>query len=134
MSSLIEIEQRDGICILHCRGRFVAGPDFEQVQAKIGEIRRLNCAKVLADFREVLSIGSVGISFIVTVYNSVIRSGGHFVIADVVAPVRKVLDLTKLSTIIPIAEDLPSALAAIHGEDSDRTDGGEGIARPASCS
>jgi anti-anti-sigma factor len=116
MRALIEMEQRDGICILHCRGRFVPGPDSERMRSKIEDIKRLNCTKVVADFSEVRSLGSTGITFIVSVYNTfTARSGGDFVIADVVAPVREVLNLTGLSSVIPIAEDFASALAAIHG-------------------
>jgi hypothetical protein len=57
----IEIEQRDGICILHCSGGFDAGADFEQVQSKMDDIKRLNCTKVVADFSELQSLGSSGI-------------------------------------------------------------------------
>lgn len=120
MPALIEIEKRGEICILHCTGHFVPGPDIEQVQARMDHIKTLNCTKVLVDFREVLSLGSTGISFIVGVYNSVGRdSGGHLIVAGVAARVRKVIDLTGLSTVIPIAENLSSALEAFHwGDDA----------------
>jgi anti-anti-sigma factor len=117
MLAHIEIQQRDGICFLHCRGRLVPGPDIEYVRTKMSELENLNSARVLADFREVRSIGSTGVSFIVSIYNSVARhSGGHFVIADVAPPVREVLDLTRLSTVIAIAEDLASARAKLDSD------------------
>jgi len=37
----IDIEQLGETCILHCRGRFVAGQDQEYMQSTINEIRKL---------------------------------------------------------------------------------------------
>jgi len=114
---LIDIEQRDRVCILHCKGRFVAGPEMEYMQTKMDEIKRLACTHVLADFQDVASIGSMGVAFIVGAYTSVIRRpGGRFVLAGVSPPVQHVLDLTKLSTVIPLASDLASGLAMLRAE------------------
>jgi anti-anti-sigma factor len=115
--TLIDIEQYGDVCILRCRGRLVAGSNSEYILAKMDEIKRLNCAKVLADFREVQSIGSMGINLILEVYNSVIRKpGGRFVLAGVVPRVGKVLELTRVSTVISVAADVASGLAAMRGE------------------
>jgi len=114
---LIDIEQFDRVCILRCKGRFVAGPEMEYMQTKMDEIKRLACTNVLADFQDVASIGSMGVAFIVGAYTSVIRRpGGRFVLAGVSPPVRHVLDLTKLSTVIPLACDLASGLAMLGAE------------------
>ena len=116
-SMIVEIEQQDSICILHCRGRFVSGADADYMQAKIEEIRRLKCKRVLADFREVQSIGSMGLTFIVAVYTAVVKdSGGRFVVAGALPFVRKALDLTRLSSVVSVAEDTASGLAALRSE------------------
>jgi anti-anti-sigma factor len=114
---LIEIEQYDRVCILHCKGRFVAGPDMEYLQTKLDEIRKLACTKVLADFQDVSCIGSMGVTFIVGIYTSVVRKpGGCFVVVGVNPHVRHVLDLTRLSTVITLASDLASGLAVLRTE------------------
>ena len=114
---VIEIEQHDGVCVLRCKGRFVSGPDQEYLQAKIEEIQRLKCKRVLADFREVQSIGSLGLTFIVAVHTAVVRDcGGRFVLAGALPFVRKALDLTKLSSVVSLAADTASALAALRVE------------------
>lgn len=115
---LIEIEQQyDCVCILHCRGRFVAGPGMEYVETKMEEIKNLACAKVLADFQDVTSIGSIGVTFILGAYTSAVRQpGGRFVLTGVNPHVRHVLDLTHLSTMIPLASDLASGLAILRSE------------------
>jgi anti-anti-sigma factor len=114
---LIDIEQSDRVCILHCKGRFVAGPAMEYMQTKMDEIKRLACTRVLADFQDVTAIGSMGVAFIVGAYTSVVRKpGGRFVLAALSPSVRHVLDLTRLSTVIPLASDLASGLAILRNE------------------
>jgi anti-anti-sigma factor len=114
---LIDIEQHDRVCILRCKGRLVAGPEIEYMQTKMDDIKRLACTKVLADFQGVTCIGSMGVTFIVGAYTSVVRRpGGRFVLAGVSPLVRHVLDLTGLSTVIPQASDLAAGLAVLRAE------------------
>ena len=112
---IIDIEQQNGVCLLRCKGRFIVGPDLEYMQSKMDEIKRIHCGRVLVDFSEVPAIGSMGVTFIVGIYTSVVRQApGRFVLVGLAPLVRQVLDLTRLSTIIPIASDLTSGLAALH--------------------
>jgi anti-anti-sigma factor len=81
---------------------------------KLDEVRKRRRDKVLADFRDVSSIGSTGIGFVVGVYTSVIKlPNGRFVLTGANPRVREVLDLTRLSSIIPLANDLSSGLAML---------------------
>jgi len=113
----IEIEQRDDVCILRCNGRFVSGPDLEYLQARLEEIKTLGCKRVLADFSGVPAIGSMGVGFLVGVYTSVIGNrGGRFVLAGAQPFVLYVLHLTRLSTVIPLAPDVPAGLAVLRAE------------------
>ena len=113
----IEIEQHDHVCILRCKGRFVAGPEMDYMQTRMGDIKQLDCAQVLADFQEVTSLGSLGVTFLVGVYASVVRKpGGRFVLVGASPHVKHVLDLTQLTTVIPQASDLASGLAALATE------------------
>lgn len=116
-SMLINIEHYDCVCILRCKGRFVAGPEMDYMQTKLDEIRKLACTKVLSDFRDVSSVGSMGVTFIVGIYTSVVRKpGGRFVLVGASSQVRHVLDLTRLNTVIPQANDLASGLAVLGAE------------------
>jgi anti-sigma B factor antagonist len=110
------IEVRHEICFLRCQGRFATGTDPEYLRAKMYEIKGANCKKVLADFREVSDIGSVGIGFVVGVYTSTKNSGGRFVLVGLQPRVREVLDLTRVSTVIPLAADIASGLDTLCDE------------------
>ena len=113
----IDIEHHGELCIIRCKGRLTAGPDLEYVQSKMREIQKLNPGAVIADFSEVSAIGSMGITFIVGIYTSVRNHPqGRFMLAGAVPLVRQVLDLTKLSTVIPVAPDVKSAIGALCAE------------------
>ena len=107
----IEIEQRDDVCLVRFKGHFRTGQDDpEYLSAKMDEIKTLNCNKVLADFRDVPSAGAECMSFIVGLYRT---SGGRLVLARTQPRVREVLDITRLSTVIPLVADIESGLASL---------------------
>ena len=119
---IIEIEQQNDLCIVRCAGRFIAGPELEYLHTKMDEIKQLNIRRLLLDFREVAALGSMGVTFIVGLYTSVIkRPGGRFVLAGIAPIVRHVLDLTRLTTVLPIATDVASGLAALSEPNSGAT-------------
>jgi anti-anti-sigma factor len=113
---LIEIELQDEICVLHCKGRFVTGPDQDYLESKLEDLRKLNCRKVLADFSEVPCIGSSGLSFLLSVSNFVIDISGGFVLTGAGPLVRQALHVTRLSEVIRVAANLTSGLEALRGE------------------
>jgi anti-anti-sigma factor len=122
---LIELQQNDDICVLRFQGRIATGADLEYLRTKLEEVRKRRSDKVLADFSEVSSIGSTGLGFVVGVYTSVVKvPGGRFVLIGANARVREVLDLTRLSTIIPLAEDMSAGLAVLQKPERDATSPG----------
>jgi anti-anti-sigma factor len=116
---LIEIEHGDEVCVLRLSGHFRSGEDPGSLREKADEIKSHDCNKMLADLRELQSIGSMGMGFVVGVYVSVTKrsGGGRFIMVGANQRVREVLNLTRLNTIIPMAPDLTSGLAALHGEE-----------------
>src|ERR1035438_1896746 len=54
---LIELERQDDVCVLRLTGSLVTGTDPEYLRAKAAEIKSQSCNKLLADLRELLSIG-----------------------------------------------------------------------------
>jgi anti-anti-sigma factor len=113
---LIEVRQKDEICLVRCEGHFITA-DQEYLRAKKGEIKGANCKKDLVDFSDVSDIGSAGIGFIVGAYASAKNSGGRFVLVGMRPRVREVLDVTRVSTLIPLAADIASGLIALCDED-----------------
>src|ERR1700680_860203 len=112
---LIDIKLKDEICLVRCEGRLVTA-DHEYLQAKKDEIKGANCKKVLVDFSDVPDIGSAGIGFIVGIYTSTKNSGGRFVLVGLRPRVREVLDITRVSTVIPLAADIASGMVTLCDE------------------
>lgn len=114
----IEVRQQyDGFSILHCEGALVPGPEMHDMEARLDEIGKLACTRLLVDFQDVTAIGSMGVTFIVAAWRSVMRRPrGRFVLTGVNPRVRQVLDLTRIGTVIPLAPDLASGLAILRAE------------------
>jgi anti-anti-sigma factor len=111
---LIEFDYRDDVCILRPKGRFVTGLDAAYLRSKTEEVRNSGRSKVMADFRDVPYVDSTGIGFLVGVYTTVTNAGGRFVIVGPHPRVREVLDLTRLSSVMPIVADEAAGLAFLH--------------------
>ena len=113
---VINLEHHQDVCILRVKGPLPAGADLDCLSRTVAEIREMQCKNLLGDFHEVPSIGSTGVGFVVSVYNSVnLLPGGRFVLAGVNRRVRQVLELTCVSTVIPMVEDLDAGLNVLRG-------------------
>jgi anti-anti-sigma factor len=116
---LVELEQQGDTCFARFSGRLSAGSELEYLGAKGDQIKAMPITKLLADFSQVHSVGSTGIGFVVGLFTSTTKKpGGRFVLVGVRPRVKEVLDLTRLSTILPMAADVPSGLAYLNTHDA----------------
>jgi anti-anti-sigma factor len=107
---LIDIEVRGDVCLLHCKGHLHAGAHSDYLNAKMQEIKAVACTKFLANFEDVTSLGSSGLSFLIDLYKT---SDGHLVLVKTQPRIREVLVITRLNTVIALAADIESGLAAL---------------------
>jgi anti-anti-sigma factor len=115
----IELLQQDEICILRFHGRLASGAQLKYLENKLEEIRAHPAPRMLADLHEVESIGSTGLGFIVRAFEAATkRPGGRFILAGANSRVRRALELTRLSEVIPMAEDVTSGLGALRSSAS----------------
>jgi anti-sigma B factor antagonist len=120
-SMLIEVERQEDVCILRLEGRFVTGTDPYYLHAKIEELKSQGCTKVLADLRELLSIGSTGIGFLVRAYSTVTKTGnGRFAVVCANLRVLEVFELTHLKKAMAVVPDITSGLALLRAERVDQ--------------
>jgi anti-anti-sigma factor len=112
---LIRIEVLSDVCLLHCKGRLQAGAHPDYLNAKMNEVKTLASPKLLANLENVTSLDCSGLSFIIGLYWT---SDGRLVLVKAQPQVREVLDITRLSTVIPLAADIQSGLAALCGKGS----------------
>jgi len=113
-----EIERRDDVCVLRIGGRLASDPDANYLRMQAQEIKSLGCRKLVADIREIDSIGSSGIGFFVELYTSATKdTTARFVLVGASQRVPEVLNITRLNTIVPMAEGLAAGLAFCARED-----------------
>lgn len=113
----IEVERLQDVCVLRISGHLLAGEDQEFLRAKSDEVKSQDCNKVLADLRELVSVGSTGVGFLLGIYASVAqRTGGRFVLVGPRPLVSKVFDVTHLTSVLPVAKDFESGLAQLRDE------------------
>src|SRR6266478_1407037 len=111
---LVEFEHQGDVCVLRLHGRFATGQDSAYLRARTDEIKGSDYSKVLADFSQVSYIDSTGIGFLIGIYTSILKNAnGHFVLANLNRRVLDVLELTRLTNVIPIYPDVESAFEAL---------------------
>jgi len=116
---LVELEQQGDLCFARFSGRLSAGSELEYLGTKGDEIKALPITKLLADFTQVHSVGSTGIGFVVSLYTSTTKKpGGRFVLVGARPRVKEVLELTRLNTILPMADDVKAGLAYLNRQDA----------------
>ena len=117
---LIEFDYKDDVCIIRPRGRFVTGSDAEYLRKKTDELKSCGRTKVMTDLHDVPYADSTGIAFIVGAYTSAkaILDGYIQGLGGLLPDprVREVLDLTRLSTVIPIVADEAAGFAFLNAE------------------
>ena len=110
----VDFESAGDILILRLRGRFATGQDTSYLRSKAEEIKASGKHKVLMDFHDVSYIDSTGIGFLIGIYTSVRKlPDGQFVMTCANQRVREVLDLTRLSKVIPCYDTEADALEAL---------------------
>jgi anti-sigma B factor antagonist len=113
---LVELQVTGDLCMVRLKGRFVTGIDTGYLREKTEELKKTGCRRVIADFGEVSYLDSTGIGFLIGIYTSITKcEDGRFVLSNPNHRVREVLDLTRLTSVIPIYPDEGSALDAVRG-------------------
>jgi anti-anti-sigma factor len=122
--AVFEIEKENDVCIVRISGRVATGAGVDKLRTKAQEIKRMGCSKLIADIRELDSIGSAGIGFFVDLHTSMTKDiAGRFVLVGPSPRVLEVLALTGLSTVIHIVKDLEAGLAYCAREEGTQQQG-----------
>jgi hypothetical protein len=103
-SLLNEIEH--GVQVVSCASRVISVPAKTAfyISDKTEEIRSHNCINMVADLRELVSIGSMGMDFLVTIFVASPRKlvEGALYSQGPTIRVRAVLDQTRICTHYPV--------------------------------
>ena len=107
----------DGIMLVDLRGSITLGPETEAVRLKLKELLKAGQLRIILNLGEVTYLDSVGLSTLVAGYTSARNAGGDLKLLHLPRGVQQLLQITRLSTVFEIYEDLASAVESFKSED-----------------
>jgi len=100
----------NGVTLLDVRGRITLGPETEALRAKMKDLIDRGQKRIIMGLGEVTYIDSVGLSTLVAAYTTARRMGGDLKLLHLPRGVHQLLQITRLSTVFEIHEELESAV------------------------
>jgi anti-sigma B factor antagonist len=107
----------DGILLLDLRGRITLGPETEALRSKLKESLNAGQLHIILNLGEVTYLDSVGLSTLVAGYTSARNVGGDLKLLHLPRGVQQLLQITRLSTVFEIYEDLTTAVESFKSDD-----------------
>lgn len=98
----------DGIMLVNLRGRITLGPETEALRTKLKQLLKAGQQRIILNLEEVTYVDSVGLSSLVAGYTSARSMGGELKLLHLPRGVQQLLQITRLSTVFDIYEDLAS--------------------------
>lgn len=102
----------DGIMLLDLRGRITLGPETETVRTKLKDLLSAGHHDIIVNLGEVTYLDSVGLGTLIGAFTSTKHAGGSLKLLHLPRGVQQLLQVTRLSTVFEIYEDLPAAVAS----------------------
>ena len=96
----------DGVMMVDLRGRITLGPETETVRTKLKELLSAGQHRIILNLGEVTYLDSVGLGTLIAGYTSARNAGGNLKLLHLPRGVQQLLQITRLSTVFEIYEDL----------------------------
>lgn len=107
----------DGVMLVDLRGVITLGTETEALRSKLKELLHAGQHRIILNLGEVTYVDSVGLSTLVVGYTSARNAGGNLKLIHLPRGVQQLLQITRLSTVFEIYEDLASAVKSFPSED-----------------
>lgn len=105
----------DSITLLSLKGTIVAGRDSETLTELVVQFLEAGETRILLDLAQVTFIDSTGIGAIIRVHSAALRKAASVKLLHLTKRVYDVLQITRLSTVFEIYDDLEKAKASFGG-------------------
>ena len=109
MALYIVEKKVDGVLLIDLRGRITLGNETEALRNKVKQAIEAGEARILLDLGEITYIDSVGLSTLISSYASARKAGGNLKLLHLPRGVHQLLQITRLSTVFEIYENLEAA-------------------------
>ncbi|MEO8661149.1 MAG: STAS domain-containing protein [Bryobacteraceae bacterium] len=98
--------------ILEFKGLLTTGNQLFEVEQSVATLIREKPANLVFDLAKVESIDSAGVGMLLHCVTTSDRTGGQMRLARPTARVREIFEITYLAQVVPIHDDVASALAS----------------------
>ena len=117
MQLSLDTRQVGDVTVVRCQGRIVAGSESESLRAHVAWLLH-DRRSILLHLGEVGFIDSSGLGTMVRALASARHARGDLKLCDVPAPVRKVLEMTRLNSVFDLYESEETAVTAFYRNSS----------------
>lgn len=100
------------VVLVDLRGRITLGPETEALRSKLNILIGAGYRRILLNLEDVAYVDSIGLSTLIAAYTSARKAGGDLKLLHLPRGVQQLLQITRLSTVFEIHEDLNKALEA----------------------
>ncbi len=106
----------DGVLLMDLRGRITLGPETEMVRSKLKELLDAGYHRIIFNLGGVTYVDSVGLGTLISSYISARNAGGNLKLLHLPVGVHQLLQITRLSTVFEIYEDLSAAVRSFQSD------------------
>lgn len=99
----------NGVMVLDLRGRITLGEETEALRGRVKQLVEGGYTRIILNLEEVNYIDSVGLSTLVASYTSARKQGGNVKLLHLTRRVHDLLQITRLSTVFEIYDNLEEA-------------------------
>jgi anti-anti-sigma factor len=97
-----QIHQDGKVSVLELQGKLVLGNPSNEFRSAVEELIRSGNQKIVLNFRGVPYADSAGIGALAYNFSNMKAAGGTLAVAELQQPVREIMDLTRLTQLIPV--------------------------------
>lgn len=108
----------DGVLMLDLRGRITLGPETEAVRSKLKAMLAAGHRQIILNLGEVTYLDSSGLGTLIASYTSARNAGGNLKLLHLPRGVQQLMQITRLSTVFEIYEDLSQAVGSFKLEEA----------------
>jgi anti-sigma B factor antagonist len=102
VSILTEVHQDGSVSVLSVEGKLVLGAPSNAFRAMVEDLLKAGNQRIVMNFRGVPYADSAGIGALAYNFSNIKAAGGQLAVAEVQPAVLDVMDVTRLSDLIPL--------------------------------
>lgn len=106
------VTERDGVVIISLSGKIMGGPEAGQINDQINNCLDKKKFNIIIDLADVEWMNSSGLGILIGSMTTLKNNNGKLVLVNVSERIIKLLEITKLTGIFRVSDDVDTAIAS----------------------